>query len=191
MKFVTDFGDSALLLPLSLAILAWLLFARSARTGIWWSAALILCGTGIGVLKMLFFACPPGGDLDSPSGHTALSALVYGGLATILASETQSKWLRRAIGAAAFFLIVTIADSRLVLHMHSLPEVAAGMAIGIATLALFVFQYRRIPHKHGRILPLLLIASITVAVFHGQQLTPESRLHALSLLLNLRALVCR
>lgn len=76
MKFITDFGDSAVLLPLSFAILVWLSFARSIRTGIWWGAALIICGVGLGILKMLFFACPPDGDLESPSGHTALSALV-------------------------------------------------------------------------------------------------------------------
>jgi membrane-associated phospholipid phosphatase len=190
MKFLTDFGDSAVLLPLSLAILIWLSFARSIRTGVWWGAALIICGAGIGLLKMLFFACPPDGDLESPSGHTALSALVYGGLAAILASDMRSKWLRRAIGAIAFLFILAIACSRLALQMHTLPEVVTGLAIGAAVLALFVFHYRRTPHKHGRVLPLLLAASITVAILHGHRLTPESRLHSFSLLLNLRAF-CR
>lgn len=102
----------------------------------------------------------------------------------------RSKWLRRAIGFIAFLFILAIAYSRLVLQMHTLPEVVTGLAIGGAVLALFVFYYRRIPHKHGRILPLLLVASITLAVLHGHRLTPESRLHAFSLLLNLRAF-CR
>jgi membrane-associated phospholipid phosphatase len=190
MRFITDFGDSAVLLPLSLAILVWLTFARSIRTGIWWGTALIICGAGIGILKMLFFACPPDGDLESPSGHTALSALVYGGLAAILATDIQSKWPRRTIGTTAFLFILAIAYSRLVLHMHTLPEVIAGLTIGAALLAFFVFRYRRIAHQHGRILPLLLVVSITVGILHGHRLIPESQLHALSLLLNLRAF-CR
>jgi membrane-associated phospholipid phosphatase len=190
MKFITDFGDSAVLLPLSLAILVWLSFARSVRTGVWWGVALIVCGAGIGILKMLFFACPPDGDLESPSGHTALSALVYGGLAAILATDLQSKWLRRIIGAAAFLFVLAIGYSRLVLHMHTLAEIVTGMAIGTAVLAIFVYHYRRIPHRQGRILPLLLATAITVAALHGHRVIPEGRLHILSLLLNLRAF-CR
>ncbi len=190
MNFITDFGDSAVLLPLSFAILIWLAIARSVRTGIWWMAALLICGAGIGILKMLFFACPPDGDLESPSGHTALSALIYGGLATILTTDLQSKWLRRALGVGAFLFILTIAWSRLILHMHTLPEVVTGLAIGTAVLALFVLHYRRVPHKHGQILPLLLVTAITVTVLHGHRLIPESWLHTFSLLLNLRAF-CR
>jgi hypothetical protein len=39
------------------------------------------------LLKVSFYGCPPTPDLHSPSGHTSLSALVYGAMALVTASE--------------------------------------------------------------------------------------------------------
>jgi hypothetical protein len=51
------------------------------------------------LLKIVFYRCPPAGDMRSPGGHTSLSTLVYGGLT--LAAATGRPGLGRVsvIGA--------------------------------------------------------------------------------------------
>lgn len=47
------------------------------------------------LLKIVFYGCPPAGDMHNPSGHTSLSTLVYGALA--LAAATGRPGLRRVL----------------------------------------------------------------------------------------------
>ena len=79
---------------------------------------------------------PPASDFVSPSGHSSLSVLIYGAIALVIAAQ-HSGWLRAVILVTGASLIVAIAGSRLWLNAHSAPEVAVGVVIGIATLALF------------------------------------------------------
>jgi membrane-associated phospholipid phosphatase len=65
-----------------------------------------------------------------PSGHALGSTLVYGGLAWAIKTGSRT----RRIGVAAG-LITVVSLSRLVLGLHYLPDVLAGMALGLATLA--------------------------------------------------------
>jgi len=190
MKFLTDFGDSAVLLPLSIAIFVWLLATRSMRSAIWWGAALAVCGVGIGILKILFFACPPAPDLGSPSGHTALSLLAYGALGVIVAGEARSRWLRWTVHVSAFLFVLTIAVSRVEVHAHSPSEVVVGFLVGGMALAVFATAYLRVPSRSGRVVPLLVATVMTIALFHGLQLTPEGPLHEFALILNIRTLAC-
>src|SRR5277367_6456310 len=122
MKFLTDFGDSAVLLPLSAVVLIWLLATRSVGAAIWWVGVLVVFGAVIGGLKMLFFACPPAVDVRSPSGHTGFSMLVYGGIAAIIAIQCRSVIARIAIMLAATALVIGIAICRVTLRMHSRNE---------------------------------------------------------------------
>jgi len=84
---LTEFGDAAVLMPLAAAMLIWLLlyFSRAAR---WWILALGFC-VGPTMFKIVFYGCPPAGDMHSPSGHTSLSALVYGALTLAAATATS------------------------------------------------------------------------------------------------------
>ena len=63
MRFLTDFGDSAVLLPLTAVVLIWLLATRSIGAAVWWVGVLIVFSATIGGLKMIFFACPPAVDV--------------------------------------------------------------------------------------------------------------------------------
>src|SRR5271170_527417 len=179
MKLLTDFGDSAVLLPLSAVVLIWLLATRSVGAAIWWVGVLLVFGAVVGGLKMLFFACPPAVDVRSPSGHTGFSMLVYGGIAAIVAVQRRSAWSRAAIMLATVALVGGIAISRVTLHMHSRIETLIGFLIGVAAVAVFVFGYRRTTTNRRLMAPLLFAVVLTAAVFHGARLDAETNLHTL------------
>jgi len=77
-------------------------------------------------LKLVAYACAPP-VLRSPSGHTAAAAIILGGLAVALgAGRDRAVLLAAAAGAAL------IGASRLLLDVHTAPEVALGGLVGIA-----------------------------------------------------------
>jgi membrane-associated phospholipid phosphatase len=191
MKFLTDFGDSAVLLPLSALILLWLLATRPVAAALWWAGALTCLGLSMGALKLFFFACPPAPGITSPSGHTGFSLIVYGGLATILAARRHALWLRLSIATAALALVIGIAVSRVELELHTKPEIVIGFAVGAVALAIFAVGYRRIVGGRNRIGLLLIGMIATIALFHGTQLNPERDLHAFSGWLGLRQFCAR
>ena len=80
----TDFGDLAVLAPLAVAILIWLRYF--SRVAAWWILALSICVGLTALLKIVFYGCPPAGNMHSPSGHASLSTLVYGALALTAAA---------------------------------------------------------------------------------------------------------
>jgi membrane-associated phospholipid phosphatase len=191
MRFLTDFGDSALLLPLSAVVLVWLLATRSMGAALWWLGVLIAFGAIVGSLKMLFFACPPAVDVRSPSGHAGFSMFVYGSIAAIVAMQRRSPLTRAAIMAAAIALVVGIAMSRVILHMHSSTETLIGFLIGAAAVGVFFFGYQRTTPNRRLMSPLLFAVVLTAAIFHGARLNAETNLHALGGWLDLRLLFCR
>jgi hypothetical protein len=69
---LTDFGDLAVLFPLSAAILIWLL-RNSSSAAPRWVLALGLCIGLTALLKIAFHACPPADNIHSPSGHTSFT----------------------------------------------------------------------------------------------------------------------
>lgn len=172
----TDFGDAAVLIPLTGAMLFWLLF-YNPRAMAWWVAAVGFCVGTTAVLKVFFYGCPPVSDMRSPSGHTAFSLLVYGAIAFVAAVPGGSfrRLLTIGIGAG---LIVTIAASRLLLDVHTLPEVGLGLVIGSVSFVVFAGNYRW--SADARIWPLLFSAGVLMTILHGQELHAEEFLHHLT-----------
>jgi membrane-associated phospholipid phosphatase len=74
------------LLPIVGIIPLWLIWVRFPRAALWWAAAAALCIGSTALLKIYFYSCPPFAEVRSPSGHTSLSTLVYGGIAVIIAA---------------------------------------------------------------------------------------------------------
>jgi hypothetical protein len=72
MSALTDFGDAAVLLPLSVVILVWLQSHDSRRIVGSWAIAVSLCVATTALLKIYLYACPPTPNLVSPSGHSSL-----------------------------------------------------------------------------------------------------------------------
>jgi membrane-associated phospholipid phosphatase len=179
MHTLTDFGDTAVVLPLSVVISWWLLRHHSRRVLVAWIIALSLCITITALSKTYLYACPIGTDLVSPSGHTSLSTPSYGAIALAIAVE-ESRILQTSVLGAGIGFIFAIAGSRVVLNTHSVLEVGIGILIGITTLGLFTSYYLRWRNEGAPLLMLVLPAIVVIAVFHGQELRIELVLHAIS-----------
>src|SRR5260370_39922439 len=113
--------------------------ARDMRLAMAWGLAVLGCAVSIAVLKLLLGACGPRfavAGLLSPSGHTAMSATVYGSLCLLIANASRPL-VRAAVYTAGTLLIADIAASRLALRYHTPAEVAVGLIIGLAVVAGF------------------------------------------------------
>jgi membrane-associated phospholipid phosphatase len=189
MRALTDFGDAAVVLPLSAVMLLWLLRFHARRAAVSWVVAVGLCIVGTALLKIVLYVCPPVPDLVNPSGHTGLSMLVYGGIVLAIAAEERG-WRRAAVLAAGAALIVGIAGSRLLLKMHSALEVGVGILIGTLTLTVFARGYLRSRSEERPLLPLVLPVIGVITLLHGHELRAEGYLHAISRYFHLDGNAC-
>ncbi len=184
-NFITDFGDTAITVPLALVMGGFLLASRQPFLALGWAAAIIFCAGAIGASKIMFAACgyPLGTSLSSPSGHTAMSVAVYGGYAAVVGS-TLRPLPRRALIGGAVIVTLTIAVSRAILHFHSPLEVVIGLGVGLATLVLLVVLLGR--YCPTEPLPLIRLAAAVLfvaLVFHGERWPAEHAIHRLAGLL--------
>jgi membrane-associated phospholipid phosphatase len=81
-------------------------------------------------------------DASFPSGHIAASIAVYSGLALLLTSRVTSPPLRVLAWSIALAVPVVVGISRMYRGMHHPIDLAAGLVMGIAALALAVFVAR-------------------------------------------------
>jgi membrane-associated phospholipid phosphatase len=168
MKFLTDFADQAVVLPVALAI-AVVLAAMGWRRGavVWLGVVGATLGTVL-VLKLGFMACGPvfsPWDLHSPSGHTAAASMLAGGFVTLLAGSPPAALAVSVLAAAMFGF------SRVELGYHSLPEVLIGAAIGIAGAVVLSRVAGRPPAM--RPLRLIAVAVVVAWMLHGGHLQAE------------------
>jgi len=179
---VTDCGDAAVTLPLALLTLVFLVASRERRLAIVWVLTIGGCAMTIGALKLAFAACghpltPL--EIESPSGHTAMSTAVYLSLA-LLVGAALAPAVRAALFGGAGLLVAVIAVSRLTLDMHDMSEVAIGLAVGLAAVGGFGATLRRQPAPAVPALWLGLGALGVVVVMHGTRLMIEPAVHRLA-----------
>src|ERR1700757_4436589 len=118
---VTDFGDSAVTLPLAVVSFAFLAVSGWRRGALAFALAVLGCGAVIGLAKLLLESCGErivDGGAINPSGHVAMSTAVYGALAVLLGSSAAPRW-RWSLLALAGLLAAAIAASRVVLGAHT------------------------------------------------------------------------
>ena len=192
--FVTDFGDSAVTMPLALLTLVFLTAAGRQRLALGWVLTIGGCAAGIAVLKLIFGACGslvPIASITSPSGHTAMSAAVYGSLALLIGGRLQLSG-RAALNIVAWLAIVGIALSRVVLHEHTPAEVLVGLIVGGGAIAISRPIIGREEPPPGLPLGWLMLGGIAViAIMHGTRWAIEPSLHRLAVDFRLALPWCR
>jgi membrane-associated phospholipid phosphatase len=169
VRYVTDFADMAVVLPLVIAV-ASILLVQGWRRGAWvW--LVVVAGTFAATLgcKVIFLGCSPVfGPLlgHSPSGHVAAATVVAGGLAAFMTRRGSS------VLPVAVVVALVIGLSRLVLGFHTLPEVIVGGLIGLTGAAML----RRFadPPVRLRVSPLVLAVVVVALVFHGLHMPAEA-----------------
>lgn len=174
MKFLTDFADAGVILPV--AFMALLAFVALR----WWRGALawiIVLGAAMGLvllLKLGFRTC--GGALAAPllnpSGHVASATAVYGGLAALVLGQ------HRAALLPALLVAFLIAFTRLALGVHTVADVVAGGVIGLAAVAALPHFAGPLPSSR-RWQPALL-ALMVAALLHGAHLDAEGAIRGLA-----------
>jgi membrane-associated phospholipid phosphatase len=189
MKTLTDCGDLAVLLPLVAVVAFWLIAIRQPRALLWWLIAVALCMAGTAAFKIYFFVCPPLTDLHSPSGHTSLSTLVYGTL-TLAVAAVVTGWKRVAVVASGTIFIAAIGISRILIHVHSVPEVLLGSLIGVAALALFASQFWPRRPTELRLRTMLVACFVLMVMLNGHDLHAEDLLHTIGRYLNTAGMRC-
>ncbi len=168
MKFLTDFADQAVVLPLVFALAAVLAWQGWRRGALLWLATIGLTFSVILALKLVFLGCSSvfgPVSLQSPSGHVAAASVVTGGLLALYGRS------RRAIAGVVFVVAVVVGLTRVGLHYHSWPEVAMGGCIGLTGALCLTRFVGTVPTIRGR--PLVLTAVAVLALFHGRHLEAE------------------
>lgn len=165
IKFVTHFGDLAVVLPLAMVAMLWFAYIGAKRLIFYWALSLAACMLITIILKMHFISCPSRlFDLRSPSGHSSLSILIYGLLGTIAAKAAEGA-KRLAVIAATGGLIALIAISRSILGAHTVMEIVLGLTIGGASLLPLILAYRHVPATRlTRVHLLVLTAALPLAL---------------------------
>lgn len=179
-QFITDFGDQAVLLPLAAGVA--LLFGLTGwrRGAIAWTAAI---GGTLGLmlaLKLGFLACDNllPDHLRSPSGHTAASAAIYGGLLAVVARRVtgHERWTLACTVAIA----AVIGVSRLALGVHTGLEVVIGGGVGVCG-GLAAVTFAGAPPPGLRLRGLLAITLFVLVLFHGFHLPAEAAIRTTAL----------
>ena len=171
MRFITDFADQAVILPLVVAI-AVTLFLQWPRGAIAWIMVVGACFSTMLILKLGFIACPQG-NLRTPSGHVAAATVVAGGLALLLL-----RW-RHSVLPLALLAAIVVGISRLVLGAHSLTEVIIGATVGLLSATVLLWTAGPVPDdlKVGRI---AIVSIIVIAITHGLRLPAEAHIWSLA-----------
>jgi len=186
---ITNFGDLAVLLPIVFVMFIWLLSKPRKIGALWWAVSASICMGGTALLKLIFFVCPPANDMQSPSGHSSLSTLVYGALVILIAVNLRG-WKRWAIITGGTALVLAIGMSRVLLSSHTLPETLFGLAIGAVALGVFAHGYLTRSPTVASLRPLLVCVVLLIALLHGQHLHAEELLRAIGLYLKADGVTC-
>ncbi len=139
------------------------------------------------VLKLLFLACSTSfgtADLRTPSGHVAAATVVTGGLAALLLRR------RATVLPLAALAAIVIGISRLLLGVHSLPEVVFGAAVGLVGATTLMLLAGRPPHGLDPRRIVLTGAAIAV-LFHGLHMPAEAHLRGTALRFAQMLAVCQ
>lgn len=144
LRGVTALGSALVLIPLAVAVVAWLLIRRR------WSEAGLIVMAIVGAELLTvglkagfgrerpFFPDPLATEtsFSYPSGHATVSLALCGALAVLLVRVYPARRVPLVAGAGA--LIALIGFSRLYLGVHFLSDVLAGFSAGLVWLTLCV-----------------------------------------------------
>ncbi|UMY33503.1 HAD-IC family P-type ATPase [Burkholderia contaminans] len=146
MTGLSELGDAAVVVPVVLVVLSWLIWHRLLRTALYWLAAVGGAEVIVKLLKLLLHRARPNpfaAGIESfsfPSSHATLAVVVYGFLAFLLC-ESQRHRIRGAILFTAAIAVTLIAASRLYLGVHWVSDVVAGLSLGLAWVAVLAIAY--------------------------------------------------
>jgi membrane-associated phospholipid phosphatase len=173
MRFLTDFADQAVVLPLIAAVAMGLGVLGWHRGAVAWLLAICSSFAAVLALKLALITCGPAVGipaLRSPSGHAAAAAVLAGGLAVVLGQHI------RTVLALASLAALLVGATRIGLGLHTVPEAVLGGALGVCGSLGFA-RLAGVPPVL-RLRWLLLIVAGVALLLHGRHLDAETRIRA-------------
>ena len=167
LKKFTELGDPTLLLLGGLGVFFYLWSVNERRSlARGWAVAFGLCVFLTVMSKFAFYLVgsnqPNSFRLHSPSGHVAIGTGFYGCCALMLAAG-RGQAARVLIWSGTATLLGMLAASRIMLGLHTVPEIATAFVIGAFSLALFgIYLSDRPPImlNAGQMIALLLLIDV-------------------------------
>jgi membrane-associated phospholipid phosphatase len=148
MLFVSAAHRNAMLLAASV-VLVIALGAPARRRSLRTLAVVPIAMVLNGGLKLVFGRPRPQLDplvhlttLSFPSGHAVASTVFYGACCALVFERTRSRGVRALACGLAVLMVLLVTFSRVYLAAHYLSDVVAGIAVGIACLAILGSQGR-------------------------------------------------
>jgi len=187
MRFITDFADQAVVLPLVLVIGVTLLAQGWRRGAAAWAVAVCATFGTMLALKLVFIACPASlgaSEVHTPSGHVAAAAVVAGGLAVLLLRRRHA-----ALGVAVLAAVI-IGVTRLALREHTPAEVVIGAVLGLLGAWTLLALAGRPPPGVG-VGRLSAVAIAVVVIFHGLHFPAEAQIRSSALRVAVMLAVCQ
>ena len=183
---LTDFGDSAAMMPAALLIALWLVAARAWRHAQFWCLGFAVMAALIAATKIAFMGWGIGIeaiDFAGISGHTALAVAVLSvGAAVSLADRAPPIRLFGAILGGTIGLAIGV--SRLVLHVHSLSEVVIGAVVGASLAVAFLRGGSHANSATLRPAALGALLLLTLTTVHGERAPTQGTLTRIALMLS-------
>lgn len=198
MNLVSNFGDVAILVPASIALIVFLIKFGPRGDATAYATAATASLIAALFAKLAFAAC--GGshalfDVESPSGHAAFATTFYGCLAALLGAGQPIGRRLAAYGGAAG-LILLIGMSRIAIGAHTVPEVGVGLLIG--GVAVVLFNVLRIKPARLELTTLALVRASPLAMLFalcfllfGDRWTAEPYIDAVAMRLGVDFHLCR
>jgi membrane-associated phospholipid phosphatase len=166
---ITSLGSVGVMIPLALAVAAWLALGYPWRYAACWLAVLGAASGLVTLTKIAFMGWGVGvRDLDFTgiSGHAMVSSAVLP-VALFVACLPGRRWVR-AFGVSAGVLIgIVVGVSRILLNAHSVSEVVTGCGLGaLAALVFVAFAWRAEPGKLAGA-PVAVSLAMVAITLHG------------------------
>jgi membrane-associated phospholipid phosphatase len=185
MEAITDLGDSGLLLPGAAMVFVTLWLAPARRRAIAWAAAIAFCCGVMVALKIGLVPCGRpwlGRSLANPSGHAALAATFYGSLTLLWLDHITSVAGRIVVAVSVALGIVAIAASRFFIGVHTAPEVALGLGVGLLSVVVFDIVRGRgpVPRLALPLIVLLLLGG--AAALYGRRAGAEDMIRRIAVI---------
>ncbi|ANP88752.1 PA-phosphatase [Rhizobium leguminosarum] len=171
----TELGDTTVVVPVTIAVLLWLVWRRAWGTSAYFLAAVAAGSVFNTIIKVTVHRARPVSELyegwsnfSFPSGHSTTNAVLYGFLAFLIGRSLPPAG-RVTVAFAAAVLITLIAFSRVYLGAHWFSDAAGGLAFAVTWLAVLSIAYeyhRSSEDKTSGILVVTIIALVTAGGFN-------------------------
>lgn len=168
----TELGDAAVNIPVSFAVLFFLLFYKNHRGAVFWSIA-VMGGAVLTKLFQIVLQVPKPMPLyqslsawSFPGGHVVMTVVIYGFLSILLTRKLHKTW-RWLPFWGTFIFFGGISFSRLYLGVHWFTDILVGLFLGAVWTTLVGLFYLKTDFESFPKHRLIIVTLLTLGLAGG------------------------